>query len=417
MENGGNPKFKTIAGNVPELRFAGFCGGWQEVRLGDISKLITKGTTPKHKSGMRNVNFVKIESISDSKIKPTEKITTAEHEGYLHRSKLEENDILFSIAGTLGRAAVVKKSILPANTNQALAIIRGFDCDIYFLFAILSGHTIKNFIRRNLAVGAQPNLSLGQVRGLKIYIAQKPEQKRIGEFFCSLDASINLLHKKIDALQKLKKGYLQKLFPQLGEAVPSLRFAGFSGPWEKRRLSDYAEETYGGGTPRTNMKHYWGGPLPWIQTSDIIEHKVFGAQIKKKLTQTGLQNSAAKLIPANSIAITTRVAVGKLALIPFEYATSQDFLSLSRLKADKFFAIYSLYHMLQSEKNSVQGTSIKGLTKNGLLNKIIAVPSQIAEQEAIGKFFLLMDKEIDILSEKLIQLKKLKPAYLKKMLV
>ncbi|WP_042356866.1 restriction endonuclease subunit S [Bacillus rubiinfantis] len=77
--------------------------------------------------------------------------------------------------------------------------------------------------------------------------------------------------------------------------------------WEQRRVSDFAEETYGGGTPNTSINEYWGGNLPWIQSSDLNEHQVSDISAKKKITETGLKNSASKLVPANSIAVVTRV--------------------------------------------------------------------------------------------------------------
>lgn len=72
-----------------------------------------------------------------------------ENDGRLARSKLKTNDILFSIAGTLGRTAIVSSDILPANTNQALAIIRGYTYNPIFLINYLSGKAIKSFIKHN----------------------------------------------------------------------------------------------------------------------------------------------------------------------------------------------------------------------------------------------------------------------------
>ncbi len=68
------------------------------------------------------------------------------------------------------------------------------------------------------------------------------------------------------------------------------------------------------------------------------------------------------------------MGVGKLALMPFEYATSQDFLSLSELQIDSYFGIFSLYSMLQKELKNIQGTSIKGMTKSDLLEKKVTIP-------------------------------------------
>ncbi|WP_270337510.1 restriction endonuclease subunit S [Lactococcus petauri] len=204
--------FPKNGAKVPELRFAGFADDWEERKLGQYTKLITKGTTPKDKTGIGDVNFVKVENITNGKIYPINKIKQHEHDNYLKRSRLEEKDILFSIAGTLGRTAIVNKSILPANTNQALAIIRGYDFDTNFLITSLAGNVVKEYIRRNPTVGAQPNLSLEQVGNLLVNTPNAEEQQKIGSFFKQLDDTIALHQRKLDLLKEQKKGFLQKMF-------------------------------------------------------------------------------------------------------------------------------------------------------------------------------------------------------------
>ncbi|GFO80299.1 restriction endonuclease [Lactococcus lactis] len=204
--------FPKNGAKVPELRFAGFADDWEERKLGQYTKLITKGTTPKDKTGIGDVNFVKVENITNGKIYPINKIKQHEHDNYLKRSRLEEKDILFSIAGTLGRTAIVNKSILPANTNQALAIIRGYDFDTNFLITSLAGNVVKEYIRRNPTVGAQPNLSLEQVGNLLVNTPNAEEQQKIGSFFKQLDNTIALHQRKLDLLKEQKKGFLQKMF-------------------------------------------------------------------------------------------------------------------------------------------------------------------------------------------------------------
>ena len=137
--------FPAKGQNVPEWRFQGFTDAWEQRKLREMASLITKGTTPLDKSNTGNVNFVKIESIDEAsgEITITQKITSEEHEGYLRRSQLKENDILFSIAGTLGRVTSVKSSILPANTNQALAIIRLKTGDLQYVKTYLKGKALS----------------------------------------------------------------------------------------------------------------------------------------------------------------------------------------------------------------------------------------------------------------------------------
>ena len=196
--------------------------------------------------------------------------------------------------------------------------------------------------------------------------------------------------------------------------APAIRFKGFSDAWEQRKVSDLAEKTYGGGTPTTSNEAYWNGDIPWIQSSDVVDGKLLGVEPRKWITQDGLNNSAAQLIPGNSIAIITRVGVGKLAFMPYSYATSQDFLSLSKLNAEPLFTVYACYKKLQSELNAVQGTSIKGITKDELLAKNIMVP-RYAEQQQIGAFFKQLDHLITLHQRKFEKLTNVKKSMLEKM--
>lgn len=182
----------------PKIRFNGYTEDWEQRKLGDIASLITKGTTPKDKSGGGEVNFVKVENINpdNGEITNTSQISLKEHERYLKRSQLKENDILFSIAGTLGRVSTVKSSILPANTNQALAIIRLCEGVIEYVTTVLKGKAVEDFIKRNPTVGAQPNLSLEQVNNLEIPFPNYEEQQKIGAYFEAVDHLITLHQRK-----------------------------------------------------------------------------------------------------------------------------------------------------------------------------------------------------------------------------
>ena len=193
--------------------------------------------------------------------------------------------------------------------------------------------------------------------------------------------------------------------------IPAYRFQGYTDAWELRKLGEITEKQFGGGTPTTSNALFWEGNIPWIQSSDL-EEGIFSVGPRKYITKDGLGNSSAQLIPKNSIAIVTRVGVGKLAFMPFTYTTSQDFLSISYLKTNELFTTYSLYIKLQNEIKVLQGTSIKGITKNELLIKEIPIPS-LPEQEAIGTFFSTLDRQITLHQRKLDTLKEQKKTYLK----
>ena len=199
---------------VPKWRFKGFNNDWEQRKLRDISSLITKGTTPLDKSGAGDVNFIKVENLDSNsgEVISGSKISIDEHEGYLKRSQLKAGDILFSIAGTLGRVGIIKSSILPANTNQALAIIRTKEGNVNYISTVLRGRAVTDFIHRNPTVGAQPNLSLEQVGDLKIPYPSLDEQKKIGDYFKRLDHLITLHQSEVERLKKAKQFFLDKMF-------------------------------------------------------------------------------------------------------------------------------------------------------------------------------------------------------------
>lgn len=195
---------------------------------------------------------------------------------------------------------------------------------------------------------------------------------------------------------------------------PKVVFSNFKNNWKIFSFYNLANMFLSGGTPSTKDPTFWGGSIPWIQSSDIQKDILSGVIPQKFISEEGLQNSSAKLIPKNSIAIVTRVGVGKLAIIDQDYATSQDFLSLSDINGDTQFIVYSIYRMLQKESTQLQGTSIKGITKEDILSKKISLP-EIEEQSAIGSLFRTLDDLLASYKDNLVNYQSLKTTMLSKM--
>ena len=157
---------------VPKLRFPEFEGEWKKITLGEISSFISKGTTPKQFTN-QGINYIKIESLNGINIIKDKCVFIDEntHLFELKRSILEENDILFAIAGaTVGKIGIVTDDILPANTNQALAIIRLKNKSLVnFILFVLDSNKMKKYIQESISVGAQPNLNLQQINNFDFY--------------------------------------------------------------------------------------------------------------------------------------------------------------------------------------------------------------------------------------------------------
>jgi restriction endonuclease S subunit len=195
---------------------------WDVVELGDESETITKGTTPTtngFKFETEGINFVKIESITESGdfIKDKFAHITSECDESLKRSRIREGDILFSIAGALGRVALVNVDILPANTNQALSIIRLKDnsnIDNKYLFYVLKSEFIQSTLK-NLKVGvAQYNLSLKQISEFKIPLPPIETQK---EIVSKIEEEQKLVDSNKRLIQIFEKKIKDKISEVLGE--------------------------------------------------------------------------------------------------------------------------------------------------------------------------------------------------------
>lgn len=188
------------------------------VRLGDITKVITKGTTPKKFTSF-GINFIKTEAFDGININK-DKLSFVDEEThitFLKRSILEENDILFTIAGaTIGKMAVVSKDLLPANTNQALAIIRLKDnINTNYIKFILQSSFMKKYIKKCVKGSAQPNLNLQQLNDFIVPFPNNEKQieiMNILEKFEKLSNNISEgLPAEIEARQKQYEYYRDKL--------------------------------------------------------------------------------------------------------------------------------------------------------------------------------------------------------------
>ena len=190
-----------------------------KVRLGDIATVVTKGTAPttmgfQFEDG--GINFVKIESISEDGTFLKEKFSHISYECnvQMRRSQLQENDILFSIAGAIGRSAIVTKEILPANTNQALAIIRvpKGKIDYNYLLYALSSSAINQQATQHQQGVAQLNISLKNVSDFLLPIYTEAMQKRIVHNLKKIDKLIFLRKQQLAKLDELVKAQFVEMF-------------------------------------------------------------------------------------------------------------------------------------------------------------------------------------------------------------
>ncbi|EIN7679783.1 restriction endonuclease subunit S [Listeria monocytogenes] len=393
---------KKLEKSVPVIRFKGFSEAWEQRKLGEVTESFDGKRVPIDSDLRISGEYpyygaTGIIDYVDDYIFDGEYVLLAEDGANI---TMRNYPVAYLTQGKFW-------------LNNHAHIMRMIDGSNYFLVQVLEK---IDYMKYNTGT-AQPKLNSKVVKNIEFKLPHVEEQRKIGTFFKQLDDTIALHQRKLDALKLMKKGLLQQMFPNNEEKVPRLRFADFNEKWERCKISSFARNTYGGGTPKTNVPEYWQGRIPWIQSGDLLIDSLFNIIPKKHVTGSAVKSSATKCIPANSIAIVTRVGVGKLAFIPFEYTTSQDFLSLSNLRVDSNFGTYSIYIMLQRELNNIQGSTIKGITKSDLLEKNIDKPLNRIEQERIGVSLKLLDNIITLHQSKLEKLSSLKKVYLQRMFI
>ena len=188
-------------------------------RLGDIATVITKGTTPTTLGFSfqdKGINFVKIESVSENGTFISDKFDHISEECHdkLKRSQLQNNDILFSIAGAIGRTAIVTEDVLPANTNQALAIIRVPQgvINYSFLLYVLQSSVISEQAEKKKQGVAQLNLSLKDISEFNIPDIPLVQQQLIVESLDEVSNLISLRKQQLAKLDELVKSRFVELF-------------------------------------------------------------------------------------------------------------------------------------------------------------------------------------------------------------
>lgn len=401
----------------PRIRFKGYTDAWEQRKLGEVCSRV-QGNDGRMELPTLTISagngWMRQEDRFSSNIAGKEqKNYTLLRKGelsYNHgNSKLAKYGAVFSLQ-------TYEEALVPRVYHSFKVIKGNADFVEYYFATKLLDRELGKLISSGARMDGLLNIGYDEFMGIPLMLPSTAEQTEIARYFRHLDHLITLHQLKCDEKKQLKKIMLQKMFPKSGELIPELRFAGFTDAWEQRKLGELATKTFGGGTPKTSEEKFWNGNIPWFQSADLVEHEVQLASSKKGITELGLQKSAAQLIPGNSIAIVTRVGVGKLVFMPIPYATSQDFLSLSELIIDEKFGCYAIYKLLQKEKNLTQGTSIKGITKDELLKKKIMLPIR-EEQEKIGIYFSRLDHLITLHQRKLENLKNIKKFMLEKLFV
>ncbi|NHM47263.1 restriction endonuclease subunit S [Staphylococcus aureus] len=403
--------------NVPELRFPGFEGEWEEKKLGDVA------TFAKGKLGAKkdvSQNGVPIILYGELYTKYGAIVSKIFSKTDIPENKLKiakKNDVLIPSSGETA-INIATASCIYLNKGVAVGgdinILTPQKQDDRFISLSINGIN-KNELSKYAQGKTVVHLYNNDIKNLKIvFPSEFEEQVRIGDFFSKLDRQIELEEQKLELLQQQKKGYMQKIFSQ------ELRFKDENGEeypeWEEKQLGEVAE-IIGGGPPSTKNKLYWNGEINWFSPIEI-GNKTYVYSSQKKITEEGLRKSSAKILPVGTILFTSRAGIGKTAILAKESTTNQGFQSIVPRKGvlDSYY-VYTISNILKilAEKVSA-GSTFSEISKKQMEQLNLNIP-MIKEQKNISKFFSKFDNLIEIQERKLKLLKQQKQGLLQKMFI
>ena len=233
----------------PKIRFKGYTEDWEQRKVLDLLiQPITDGPHETPKLVEKGVPFISVDAIVDNKIDFNRKrgnISEEYDELCCKKYKPQFHDVYLVKSGsTVGKVAIVETTDR-FNIWSPLAAMRcGEKTYPYFLYDLLQTKDLQAQVADKASNGTQPNLSMRELEKFPVSVPSNlEEQKKIGDYFRSLDHLITLHQRKCDETKKLKKCMLQKMFPKEGEKVPEIRFSGFTGDWKQRKLGEVFEQT------------------------------------------------------------------------------------------------------------------------------------------------------------------------------
>lgn len=228
--------------NTPKIRFSGFTEDWEQRKLNDISD-VRDGTHDSPKYQNTGHPFVTSKNVKDGFINydDIQFISDEDFNEINKRSKVDVNDILMGMIGTIGNMALIRTE--PDFAIKNVALIKDTkQINYLYLYHFLHSPFIEKQLSSGMDGGTQKFVSLGNVRNLDIVYPSEVEQIKLGDYFEHLDHLFTLHQRKYDDTKLLKKYMLQKMFPQNVQKVPEIRFSGFTGDWEQRKLGEIITE-------------------------------------------------------------------------------------------------------------------------------------------------------------------------------
>lgn len=308
-------------------------------------------------------------------------------------------------SGTIGKVHYVDVDYWPHNT--ALWVTDFKRTDPKFVYYFLQHLGLSRFAGGS----GVPTLNRNDAHSFIISIpARRDEQKRISAALTDIDQWIEGLERQVAKRQAIKQGMMQQLL------TGRTRLPGFSDNWVDSTLGAIARVT-GGGTPSTRVRSFWGGGIPWFTPAEIkAQGSGLVSSSERTITQEGLASSAATLLPAGTVLVTSRASIGNCAVAAVPVSTNQGFTSMIPNDSRSTWFLYYWIQQYRSELESrAAGSTFLEISASKVSAISLRQPS-LDEQAAIGIAIRAADAEIDTLNNRLTKARAIKTGMMQQLL-
>ena len=323
--------------------------------------------------------------------------------GTMKKEIVKKGTLIMSFKLTIGKLGILTKDMY---TNEAICNFtwKNKNISTEFMYYYLSSINIEKY-----GVQAAKGITLNKnsLSSIPVKIPSINSKIKIAYFLSEIDTKIALMEQKKSEIINLKKCFIHKIFDD---------FLKNNNDFPLMNFSDLTKQIIGGSTPQTKNLLFWNGNINWFTPSEVGESKYL-YESKRKITKLGVEKSSVKLIPKNSIILTTRATIGRKSITTEESTTNQGCHSLILKDNVDINFIYYLLDSIQNEliRKSVGSTFIE-INKKEIENISIKVPPYKIQQK-IGDFLSSIDKKIKLTSKQVELMKMYKNGLLQKMFI
>lgn len=393
-------------GNTPNVRFKGFTEDWEQRKVSEMFKVTRGYVLPATDTS---------QEMTDEMPYPVYSSQTKDNGlmGY-YSDYLYEDAITWTTDGA--NAGTVNFRDGKFYCTNVCGVLLSDKIETSKVIA----EALNNVAKRYVSYVGNPKLMNNVMADIQIAVPiSKRERDQISSYFSYLDQLITLHQQKCAEIKELKKYMLQNMFPQKDEKVPKIRFAGFTGDWEQRKLSEISDFITKGATPTTYGYDWQESGIPFFRNDAIKDNKFsYGdfSYISEEANEA-LQRSE---IHGDDILVAITGDIGKAGIVPKSIEKGNINQHTARVRIIKDAIPYFVYQSLITDKQQKKyqliktGLSMPQLSLQQIRDTIILCPS-VEEQSMIGECFINLDNLITLHQQKCNALKEFKKYMLQNM--